>query len=132
MIDFSAIEEELVTRIGTGFGFISQETGRIRELVPITRMPSLDVSAQGHETKEDASRTYRVPVIAVIRRKGVDRTDNADAFKVLVEQVCDRLEGYKGASFDVIRELASQLFEEVGGDGAMVRSVVIRFVVLAH
>jgi len=133
MIDFSTIEGELATRIGAlGLGFKTTEAGRIREVIPIASMPALDIAAQGHQTTQSASRDYTVPMICVIRRKGFDRTANATEFKELVEAVCANLEGYSGTSFDVVRDIASQLGEEQSGDGSLVRSVVITFKCLAH
>jgi len=133
VIDFSAIEDELVDVITAAATFTSTQTGYIREVIPITQMPSLDVSAQGHSTQHNANRTYTVPIICVIRRKGVDRAANATAFKVLVEQICAALEAYTHpANFDAARNFTSNIGMEQSGDGAIVRTVVITFNVLAH
>lgn len=125
MIDFSAIEHELYTAVSSITTFKSIKEGRIRETVPITQMPSIDISAQGHTTSHDCQRHYDVPVLMVIRTKGFDRDDNVAAFKTLVEDVCAALEVYKGTSFARVRDIKSELGEEEAGNGAYSRVVAI-------
>ncbi len=132
MIDFSAIESEVSSIITSAATFKSSETGYIREIVPVTQMPACDVSAQGHESRQLVNRDYTIQMVAVIRRQGVDRKDNADSFKLLVEQVCAALEGWKGTSFDVIRNITSKHGMGQDGNGALVRTVIVEFNCLAH
>lgn len=132
MIDFNVIDSEIAGLLSTADTWKTTVTGRIREVISINEMPSLDISAQGHETAQDGNRTYTVPVIAVITRRDYARTANASAFKDFVMNVCTALEDYQGAAFDVVRNIRSEMGEEPQGDGRTVRTVIVRFNVLAH
>jgi len=128
MIDFTAIEEEVISLIMAGLSFTSTCKGYIREVVPITAMPALDVDAHSHKSTEQAHARYTISVLCAIRSKGVDREENARKFKAFVRQICERLEsGYLGTSFNVIRNIASEVGSGETGEGAMVRTAVIRF-----
>ena len=128
MIDFSAIETELALLVSGGATFTSTNTGRIREVVPINQMPSADVSIGGHRTTHKATRSYEVDVLVVIRSRGVKRNTNANAFKLLVENVCGALEGEVGTSFDVLRNITSTIGEDDTGDGHVVRTAAITMI----
>jgi hypothetical protein len=131
MIDFSRIEETVAGLLLGLTDFRSTETGRVRETVPVAAMPALDVSATGHKTTYDANIHYSVSVVAVIRRKGFDRTDNANEFKDLIEQTCALLEMATGDQwFDCITDLSSETGEEAEGSGALIRVGVIRVTAL--
>lgn len=132
MVDFSAIEAEFATAIGST-GYTTIEIGRIRKVIPVGGMPSLDISCDSHTSRVVGGYTeYRVRGQAVISLMGWDRTDNANAFKVLVEQVCAALETYSFTSFDALRELSSHSDSSDGEGTQVVRTVVIDFVCLAH
>jgi len=132
MIDFDAIELEIMGVISALDKFKSTQTGTIRETVPLTQMPCLDLTATGHKYNpvDEVSR-YRVPIICVIRRQGVDRPDNAKAFKALVKAICTALESRTGTAYGVVREIESDFQEYDAGNGKMVRSGVLQFTVLA-
>jgi hypothetical protein len=132
MIDFSAIEGELAAQIGAADGFCTSECGRIRQAIPVSDMPALDISAEGHGTRMDANREYDIPILCIIRRAGFDRTENATEFKVLVEKVCASLEDYQGTAFDVVRNISSKITGVRTRGGSLVRTAEITFVCKAH
>ena len=131
MVDFTVIENEISALIGST-GFTSVETGRIREDIPITQMPSLDVAVTGHETLYRANKTYSTAVIAVIRNKGVDRSDNAATFKAFIKSICEALEEHQSVNIDAIRDISSDFGETRSGDGSFVRSAVLTIRILSH
>jgi hypothetical protein len=132
MIDFSAIEAELKTALSSVTTFKSIECGRIRETVATAQMPSLDISCQGHTYKrEDPEAAYKSPALLVIRRMGFDRSADADAFKVLIEQICNILESTHGTAFNVIRGISSQIQEGDSGNGSVIRAGVIQITLWA-
>lgn len=130
LIDFNAIDSELAGRLATLADFKSVVCGTIREVIPITQMPSLDVSTQGHETVQNATRKYRVPVAIVIRTQDYVKRDNASQFKDLVQSVCNRLEDMQGTSFGVVRDIKSRLSKDNASEGARVYSVTIDLTLL--
>ena len=133
MIDYSAIEEELASAIGTG-GYKSTCVGRIREEVPTSQLQSLDINLGGFTSVHRAGYVdYSITGVAVIERMGWDRTDNANEFKVLVESVCNKLCAYRFTTFDALRNLNPQLGGRPGqGNGQIIRTATINFVCLAH
>ena len=132
MIDFSAIEAELKKALSEVTGFKSIETGYIRENVPTASMPSLDISCNGYTGDwHDTSARYKVPCTIVLRRLGAVRQDNANEFKMLVEQCCTVLESVRGVAFDVIRNFDVSVQEFSSDTASIVRAGVIQIVVWA-
>lgn len=135
MIPITTILSEIDTAITTGSGvaFKSRERGYIREVVPVTAMPSLDIAAGDHSAIERAGYTdYTLPVIIVLRRQGVNRSATADTFNNDIEAVCAALDAHRPVAFDHIGAVASQRGEEAGGDGSTVRVAVITCNALYH
>jgi hypothetical protein len=130
VIDFSAIETEIMTLVSGAATFKSTNTGRIRETVNLGQMPSADVSCTGHRSANRLYPSYEADVMVAIRSASQDRNTNVNAFKVLVENVCNALEGVTGTSFDVIRNITSRVGEDESGDGKVVRVAVVTFTVL--
>lgn len=128
MIDFSAIEAEVAALVAAAASFKTTNTGRIRETIPITGMPAADISATGHvSAHQRIHRAYTIQMLVVIRAQSQARNTNANAFKVLVEQVCAALEGVKGSSFDVLRDITSRVGDLDAGNGQVVRVATITF-----
>lgn len=128
MIDFSAIETEIAALITAAATFTSSNTGRIRETLPISSMPAVDVSATGHVHEQPGvNARYRIPMMAVIRSYGTDRNDNASEFKELVEAACGALEHETGSNFDIIRDITSTIGDATNGEAGSVRVAVITF-----
>lgn len=124
MIDLTAIETDIAVAL-SGLGFVSIEPHRIREVVPITLMPALDIECQGHKEMRDARRHYAMPTIIAIRNKGVDREDNSIAFKAFVRNVVEILEHLRTERFDIIANISSDIGSGDNGNGGYVRAVVI-------
>jgi hypothetical protein len=133
MIDLNDIDSEIANLAASVGGFTSVETGRIREAVPAAQMPALDVSCSGHKSEQTANVEYKVPVMIVIRRRDFTRADNAQQFKEFIRQIIAVFEGYKGAAFDVIRNIQSEIpGVTAAGEGHVERSVYIALEVWAH
>ena len=129
MIDYSAIENEIKDAIKDITAFKSIETGHIRENIANSAMPALDISCEGHSYNfHDTDAQYKIPTYIWLRVYGTDRKENADAFKVLMEQVCAKLEVLTGSSFDVVRniEVAMNEMAASGGSGSVVRTGLIQ------
>ena len=62
---------------------------------------------------------------------GFDRTADADAFKVLIEQSSAILETLHGTSFDVVRNISSDIQEGDSGNGSVIRAGVVQFTLWA-
>lgn len=131
MIDVVAIETDIKNAL-SGITFVSVEAHRIREVIPITQMPALDISSSGHTMKRDAQRHYTVPVVLVIRNKGVDREDNAIQFKRFIFDICVILESLRTANIDIVSDITSNNAEGDTGDGGFVRASVISINVLKN
>jgi len=132
MIDFSAIEAELKTALAVVDKFKTIEAGRIRETVATSLMPALDISCFGHQYNfHDPEAQYKIPTAIVIRCMGFDRTDNANAFKVLFERACAILETLRGTAFNVVRGIDAQIQETDSGNGSIVRAGVIQLTLWA-
>ncbi len=134
MIDYSAIESEVMSLCTGATTFKSTETGRIRENVPDASMPSCDVAAGPHESTRRAGYTdYKVNVTIVIRCQGFKRTTAEQTLKKALEDVSAALEGAgHGTSFDVLREITSRSFMPETGDTKSVREGVVTLSALAH
>ena len=135
MIPITTILTEVSAAVNavSGVTFKSHEEGFIREVVPVTQMPSCDIAAGDHTTAEFAGYTdYTLPLIIVMRRQDVGRKTNADTFNDFIERVCAALTTHSPVAFDHIGAIASQRGEEPGGDGSMVRVAVITCNALYH
>ncbi len=134
MIDFSAIESEIMSLCTGATTFKSTETGRIRENVPDASMPSCDVACLQHESTRRAGYTeYRIPVVVMIRERGIKRTAGERALKGKFELVCAALESAgHGTAFDVLRDMSSRTYMAESGDTKSVREGVVTLNALAH
>ena len=135
MIPITTILTEVSTAVNavSGVTFKSHETGYIREVVPVTQMPSCDIAAGDHTAVEMAGYTdYTLPLIIVMRRQDITRTAKGLNFNDFIERICAALESHSPVAFDHIGAIASQRGEEPGGDGSMVRVAVITCNVLYH
>jgi hypothetical protein len=132
MIDFSAIETEIQIALAGIEKFKTVETGRVREVVATSQMPSLDISCDGHQYNyHDTEARYKIPCFIIIRKCGANRKDLADEFKVLIERVCLILETLTGTAFRVVRGIDSSIQESDSGNGSIVRAGVIQITLWA-
>ncbi len=132
MKDFSAIETELKTAFIGLTKFLSTETGHIRENVPNSQMPSLDISCVGMQYNfYDAEAQYKIPCVIVIRKYGPDRREAANEFKELVESLCAILETLTGTAFAVVRNIDASIQEYAGDTSGIVRTGVIQITLWA-
>lgn len=127
MINTSAIEIELASVCAEAFTFKSSSTGRIRETVPDTAMPGLDISALPVRSEHKAGYiAYRVPVLFVIRVSKQNRDDGSARLKQAIDAIITVFESYKGTSFDVLRDVLGRAVDDDNGSGSPVRIGIIQ------
>lgn len=132
MKDFSAIESELKTAFANLTKFNSIETGHIRETVPTSKMPALDISCVGMQYNfYDPEAQYKIPAVIVVRKYGPDRSEAANEFKELTESLCAILETLTGTAFAVVRNIDASIQEYAGDTSGIVRTGVIQITLWA-
>lgn len=127
MVDFSAIRDEVEDQIiaATGITFKSTANGYIREVVPVTQMPSLDIATTNLRVTFQADAGHEVGLYFRIARQDGARTTNAEEFEEMIELLIDEMESYQGAAFNVLRDIEANFNVDKAGDGAMVRAVEV-------
>jgi len=122
MIDFSALESEIMDLFTGAYSFKSTSTGRIREVVPNSSMPSCDVAVGESRTQSFAGyEEFRTPVTAVMRLSSTKRNTGEATLKIILETVREALTGVTGTNFNVLREIEARATDEESGDGSSIR-----------
>jgi len=132
VIDFSAIENEILDICTGAHSFKSSLAGRIREVIPNSEMPSCDVACTEHEGAQRAGyEDAKSGVMIVIRCSHMKRTTAENNLKIILENLRAALEtSGKGTSFCVLRDITSRATDEPEGEGSPVRVGIITLLAL--
>ena len=126
MIDFSAVESEIMGLLTGAYSFKSTMTGRIRETVPNSSMPSCDVAVgESRATSYAGYEEFRTPVTIVLRVGNTKRTTAEATLKVIIEALRTALTDITGTNFNVLREIEARATDDESGEGSSIRTGIV-------
>lgn len=127
MDEQTKIEQEIGTLLAGLPHVQSYSVGRIRYIVPIPQMPSVDIAHTGYAYRADNLASTSYSIVAYVRVNSYNKERNSAIVNEILYNICSRLKSARGSNYNVVRDLAYTISEAPGVESEWTLTATVNF-----